>query len=93
MFSNYAKSAHIYDVRLKQYMDYPAACGKIHSFAQQHHSDAKTPLDVACGTGKHLQFLQEHYQVDGLDISPNMLKIARKRLPRRYFPRGEYDRF
>jgi len=50
----YSKSASIYDANLKQYMDYPAACRKIHSYIQQHHSNAKTLLDVGCGTGKHL---------------------------------------
>jgi ubiquinone/menaquinone biosynthesis C-methylase UbiE len=38
-------------------------------------------LDVACGTGKHLEHLREYYQVEGLDISPELLEIARWRCP------------
>ena len=81
MFSNYENSAHIYDAHLKQYLDYSAACEKIHDFIQQYNPSAKTLLDVACGTGKHLESLQKNYHVEGLDISPYMLKIARDRCP------------
>ena len=38
-------------------------------------------LDVACGTGSHLVFLGEHYEVEGLDIDEAMLDIARSKLP------------
>jgi ubiquinone/menaquinone biosynthesis C-methylase UbiE len=38
-------------------------------------------LDVACGTGRHLQFLRRHYLVTGVDVSADMLRIARRRLP------------
>jgi ubiquinone/menaquinone biosynthesis C-methylase UbiE len=38
-------------------------------------------LDLACGTGRHLISLsKEGYDVVGLDISPNLLKIAKIRL-------------
>lgn len=36
---------------------------------------------MACGTGKHLEHLQRRYAVEGLDISPELLDIARTRLP------------
>lgn len=38
-----------------------------------------TLLDVACGTGRHLELLREHYQVEGLDVDPEMVEIARSR--------------
>jgi len=34
-------------------------------------------LDVAYGTGLHLAYLKDQYTVQGLDLDPNMLKIAR----------------
>ena len=38
-------------------------------------------LDVACGTGRHIIPLSiEGYDNVGLDISPNLLKIAKTRL-------------
>lgn len=41
-------------------------------------SDGNTLLDVACGTGKHIEQLQKH--CSGIDISKEMLITARKRL-------------
>ncbi len=41
----------------------------------------RTWLDVACGTGRHLSFLRRHYAVTGVDVSPDMLRVARRRLP------------
>lgn len=41
----------------------------------------RTWLDVACGTGRHLEFLRRTYRVAGADISAEMLRIARRRLP------------
>ena len=38
-------------------------------------------LDVACGTGRHLSFLRRHYSVTGVDVSREMLRVARRRLP------------
>jgi SAM-dependent methyltransferase len=38
-----------------------------------------TLLDVACGTGRHLELLSRHYRVEGLDLEPGMLEIARGR--------------
>lgn len=38
-------------------------------------------LDVACGTGGHLQFLREEFACEGVDIDRNMLSIAAQRCP------------
>lgn len=38
-------------------------------------------LDVACGTGRHLEHLRGRYDVVGLDQSRTMLQQARRRLP------------
>jgi SAM-dependent methyltransferase len=43
--------------------------------------DARSLLDVACGTGVHLERLRKWYEVEGLDSSPGMLRYARARLP------------
>ena len=40
-----------------------------------------TLLEVACGTGGIIASLADRYQVAGLDISPGMLAVARKKLP------------
>ncbi|WP_411153411.1 class I SAM-dependent DNA methyltransferase [Streptomyces sp. A30] len=43
---------------------------------------ASSLLDVACGTGSHLQFYADAFgDVAGLDISEDMIAVARKKLP------------
>ena len=42
---------------------------------------ARTLLDVACGTGEHLTYLRQHFEVTGSDLSPFMLAEARRKLP------------
>ncbi len=44
-------------------------------------SGGNTLLAVACGTGGHEQYLRRDFAVTGLDIDPEMLAIARERLP------------
>jgi SAM-dependent methyltransferase len=38
-------------------------------------------LELACGTGNHTRYLNEHFSVEGLDLDPSMLAIARERFP------------
>jgi SAM-dependent methyltransferase len=54
----------------------------IHRLIQKHKPEAKTLLELACGTGAVLKQLSAFYRVSGLDISPEMLSVARKRLPK-----------
>jgi ubiquinone/menaquinone biosynthesis C-methylase UbiE len=44
-------------------------------------SGGRAWLDVACGTGRHLELLRPRFRVVGVDLSPAMLRIARRRLP------------
>jgi SAM-dependent methyltransferase len=38
-------------------------------------------LDAACGTGRHAAHLAERHEVTGVDSSPEMLELARARVP------------
>jgi len=40
-------------------------------------SSGKELLDVACGTGKHLQYLKKQYICTGIDLNREMLNVAR----------------
>lgn len=42
--------------------------------------DARTLLDVACGTGKHLEHLRGHFRCEGLDLDDGLLEVARRRV-------------
>jgi len=88
----FTKSARFYDA-LYQFKDYGKAVGLLHELIQEWRPGALTLLDVACGTGKHVEFLQENYSVEGLDINPDLLKIARERCPGITFHEADMSRF
>lgn len=74
-------TAHIYDLIYEAAgKDYAAESSEIRSLIQARNPEARTLLDVACGTGGHLRHLQQHYEVTGIDLDPNMLREARNHL-------------
>lgn len=50
-------------------------------------------LDVACGTGRHLELLRRKFEVVGVDLSREMLRQARRRLPGVRLVRGDMRNF
>ena len=38
-------------------------------------------LDVACGTGEHIKYLQDRFHITGTDLNPAMLAVARQKFP------------
>lgn len=56
-------------------------------------SEGRSWLDVACGTGRHLEYLRRHHEVVGVDLSGAMLRIARRRLPSTRLRRGDMRSF
>jgi SAM-dependent methyltransferase len=79
----YEKSARIYDLLYvgTGIKDYRAETAELRRIIEESCPRAKTLLDVACGTGAHLAELRQWYEVEGADLSPAMLEVARKRLP------------
>jgi SAM-dependent methyltransferase len=50
-------------------------------------------LDAACGTGRHAAFLAAHgHEVIGVDSSPEMLALARAKVPSARFEAGDLER-
>jgi SAM-dependent methyltransferase len=76
----YAKSVSIYD-KLYAKKDYEKEAALIVSLATARNPGAKTLLDVACGTGKHLLYLKRAYRAEGVDISRGFVQIARQANP------------
>lgn len=76
----FTKSAQFYDA-LYHFKDYVAASNQLKQMIEQRHPNSQTLLDVGCGTGKHVEYLQTDYQVEGLDLSAELLEVARKRCP------------
>jgi SAM-dependent methyltransferase len=79
----YENSARIYDLLYvgTGIKDYQAETAELRRIIDQSCPGAKSLLDVACGTGAHLAELRQWYEVEGADLSPAMLAVARERLP------------
>jgi len=70
--------------------NYQQEAERLRGLIQQYlRSSGKTLLDVACGTGGHLQYLQQWFTSEGLDLDENLLQLARKKLPNTIFHRGD----
>jgi SAM-dependent methyltransferase len=76
----FSRSARIYDAIYSAIRDYPREAAELDRLIQDQRPGARTLLDVACGTGAHLAHLTG-YEVEGLDLDPEMLAVARERLP------------
>lgn len=87
----YKESAHLYDlIYLNQGKNYSSEARRIHELGEQYQkSQGNFLLDVACGTGLHVGYLSEFYQVEGVDIDENMLNMARERHPKIPFYQGD----
>jgi SAM-dependent methyltransferase len=76
----FRRSARLYDAVYASIRDYPREAAELDRLIQERRPGARTLLDVACGTGAHLEHLTG-YEVEGLDLDPEMLAVARERLP------------
>ncbi len=76
----FSRSARIYDAIYASIRDYPREAAELDRLIQQRRPGARRLLDVACGTGAHLERLHS-YEAEGLDLDPGMLAVARERLP------------
>lgn len=79
-YDAYAPAARYYD-RVYHFKDYAAEATHLTQIVRELNPEARTLLDVACGTGKHLETLQQSFTVEGLDLSAGLLEVARERLP------------
>ena len=59
----------------------------VRELIEKHAPDARTLLELGCGTGALLQLLP--YESTGVDLSEEMLRIARAKLPRARFVQGD----
>ncbi len=76
----FTESARFYDT-LYGFKDYGAAVGYLRRVLDDAAPRATGLLDVGCGTGRHLELLRDRYEVQGLDLNPDFLEVARARCP------------
>jgi SAM-dependent methyltransferase len=75
--------------------DYSAEAGEIAALVRGARPHSRTLLDVACGTGEHARYLTEahDFEVDGIDISPEMIARAPAKCPRGRFDVADMTHF
>ncbi len=84
----YTRSAPYYDL-LYGFKDYRAASDEIAAIIERHHPQARSLLDVACGTGRHLEYLSTRYRAEGLDLNRDLLEVASRRCPGAVFHQAD----
>ena len=87
----FSKSAKFYDaVYAAAEKDYNAEVEIAHKIIQQKkRSSGNALLEVACGTGLHASLFHKYYQVDGLDLDPEMVAVASQSHPEIAFHQGD----
>jgi len=76
----YHELAKFYDLMNEKYVPYEKHFGFIEGAFEKYHKKVHSILDLACGTGIHsLYFARKGYKVVGIDLSSDMLNIARQK--------------
>ena len=77
-------SADLYDLIYAEFKDYVAETSRLVDMIRRAHPQARSVLDVTCGTGEHARLLAEihGFEVDGLDLDPAFVRIAQGKLGR-----------
>lgn len=76
----FRRSARFYDA-IYSFKDYAAEADLVTRYIRGSAPDARTLLDVACGTGLHMEHLRRNFLAEGIDLDPDLLAIARERNP------------
>lgn len=76
----YTGTAELYDL-FYEWKDYAGEAARLREIVSARAPHARTLLDVACGTGRHLEHLAAWYEVEGADLDEGLLQVARRKLP------------
>ncbi len=89
----FRKTARYYD-KIYSFKDYQTEAHYLVATIRENlRSDGNQLLDVACGTGHHIEYLKEHFVAEGLDISQDLLEFARQRNPGILFHQADMTAF
>lgn len=79
----------IADLYTDRYFDISSDTDLVDRFLKQLPAQAKI-LDIGCGPGNFTQYLvSKGFQVEGIDIAAEMLRVARTHLPQVTFTQGD----
>ncbi len=86
-------TAEVYDL-IYDFKDYDSEAEKIKEIiASRLKSGGKDMLDIACGTGKHMEFLRQTYDIDGIDLSTAQVASAKQKFPEARIEQGDMTNF
>jgi len=89
----FSKTPRYYD-KIYASKDYQGEAQRLIALIRENLcSEGNHLLDVACGTGHHIEYLKEHFAVEGLDISEELLEVARQRNPGVLFHQADMIHF
>jgi SAM-dependent methyltransferase len=91
----FSQSADVYDLIYGERKDFAGEAAQVATLIRRQMPTAERVLDVACGTGEHARLLmREHgFQVDGIDIEPAFVALAREKNPGGTFERADMTNF
>jgi SAM-dependent methyltransferase len=79
--SVFGRYSRYYDLLYRD-KDYLGEASYVDRLIRSHAPQARTLLDLGCGTGRHdLLFAEMGYRVTGVDLSEEMLAVASSQLP------------
>ena len=90
----FSRSADLYDA-IYGFRDYAGEAAQIAARVRALLPDARTLLDVGCGTGEHVRLLADvhGFAADGLDMDAGLIAVARRKHPAGGFIVADMSRF
>lgn len=89
----FSRTQDLYDA-VYSWKDYPREARVLREvIAREGISEGASFLDIACGTGAHIPHLRFAYEIEGLDLDPGMLGVAREKNPGIAFHQGDMTNF
>ena len=91
--SLYRNLAPYYDL-IYTWKDYKKEVHKINKLiARCKKSNGKDLLEVACGTGHHLQYFKQNFPCTGIDLNQGILDVAKKKIKNVTFRKADMISF
>jgi len=82
MYSDFKTISTYYDALYVNDREYAPEAAKVKELLTRHGVPSQADLLVlACGTGGHIPYFKADYNVSGLDLSEDMLDLAREKFP------------